>query len=234
MRHHNPAWWPSDDCFGRATPDNFVQPGVAIGTHDQKVDGVSLHICLEHFSNCAAVDSYRFKSSLDSMFSEMAYEGCPGFQFRRRVVVGRGDDAHIRSRLKPWQRVGHRSCGRRGMIPGDDDAIECHRQFAGELLRTHQDRPARFEYQPLDDLLRLVIMRLDRDERQILQPRPYRKILRNIRRGKPLKPLLVAYAKASGRSIERLQQVMRVRYAPYSLGRRRIFEIARNGYLRPD
>src|SRR6478672_6868944 len=152
----------------------------------------------------------------------------------RRVVIGGGDDTYIRRRLKPWQRVGHRSCGRGGMIPGDHDIIECHRQFAGELLRTHQDRPARLEYQPLDDLLRLVIMRLDRDERQILQPRPYRKIRRNIGRGKALKPLLVAHAKACGRSIERHQQIMRVRYAPYGPGRGRIFQIGRNGYLRPD
>src|SRR6478736_1848421 len=64
MRHHNPAWWPPDDGFGRATPDDFVQPGVPIGTHDQKVSGVSFHICLEHFSDRAAVDFYHLKGRL--------------------------------------------------------------------------------------------------------------------------------------------------------------------------
>jgi hypothetical protein len=43
MRHHNPARWSADDCFGRTTPDDLVQPGVTVGAHDQKVDRVGSH-----------------------------------------------------------------------------------------------------------------------------------------------------------------------------------------------
>src|SRR6202521_3876815 len=161
MRHHDPAWWPPNDSLGRATPYDFVQPGVTVGAHDQQVDSVGLHICLEHLPDRTALDLNRFERGLDSVFGEMVDEGCPGFLFRRRCLVGCRDNAHIRSRLKHWQCVRNRSCGRRGMIPRDYGLIEYHRQFAGEFLRTHQDWPARFEYQLLDKLFRSVIVWLD-------------------------------------------------------------------------
>src|SRR6202035_2651501 len=100
--HHNPARWPSYDSFGRATPHDFVQPGVAIGAHYQKVDSVGRYISLEHLSDRAAVNLYRFKSGLDSVLCEMAYERRAGFQLRRRFIVGCGNDAHVGSRLEHW------------------------------------------------------------------------------------------------------------------------------------
>src|SRR5438874_587107 len=119
------------------------------------------------------------------------------------------------------------------MIPGNDDMIEGHRQFAGVFHRTHQDRPARFEYQLLDDLFRLVFMRLDRNNRQILEPRARRDSWRDSRRGKPLKSLVVDYADAICRNVECLQQDMRIRYAARFLDRRRIIQIDSGHDARP-
>src|SRR5229473_2583638 len=112
--------------------------------------------------------------------------------------------------------------------------IEYHRQFVGEFLRTHQDRPARFEYQPLDKLIRSVIVWRDREDRQILEPRTYCNIRGDVCCGKPAKLLLVADGKARGRRVERLQQATRVRYAAHGLDRRRIIQVIRDRHLRPD
>ena len=38
VRHHNPAGWPPYDGFGHPAPYDFVQPRVAIGAHDQKIN----------------------------------------------------------------------------------------------------------------------------------------------------------------------------------------------------
>src|ERR1700674_4167504 len=105
MRHHNPARWPPDDSLGCTAPHDFVQPGMTVGPHDQQVDRVGVDKCLEHFSDGAATDIHRFKGSLYSMLFEMAYKGCPGFQFRLCLFVGCSDDAHAHSHLKQWQCV---------------------------------------------------------------------------------------------------------------------------------
>jgi len=118
--------------------------------------------------------------------------------------------------------------GRRGVIPGDRDAVEPDGQFADDSLRAHQDRPARFENKPLDKLLGSVVMRFDRHYRQIHQPRGCGEIRENIRWRKAADTPFVANGKAVCRSLECLQQPTRIRHAAFRRGGFRIFDIGRD------
>src|SRR5476649_116362 len=76
-RHHDPARWPPYDSFCRTTPHHLIEPGVAVGAHDQKINGIGLHIGLGHLSNRTIVDRYCCDSSLDSVLLEMVCKRCP-------------------------------------------------------------------------------------------------------------------------------------------------------------
>ena len=100
MRHHYPARWPPDYGIARPTPDEFVQPRVAVGAHHQKIDRVGLHIGFEDFADRTAIDLDRFEYRRNSVLGEMACKRGPGFKFRRCFLVDCSNDAHIRGRLK--------------------------------------------------------------------------------------------------------------------------------------
>jgi hypothetical protein len=68
-------------------PPHTISFRVTVGAYDQKVDGVGLHICLEHLSDRTALYLNRFEGGLDSVFGEMADKGCPGFRRIIQIVV---------------------------------------------------------------------------------------------------------------------------------------------------
>src|SRR4051794_21134203 len=78
------------------------------------------------------------------------------------------------------------------------------------------------------------MMRLHRENRQILESRASGQSRRNIRSGKPAKYSFAAYPKAARSSVDCFQEAMPVRNCPYHLGGRRTARLGRNQYLWPN
>src|SRR5712691_12449876 len=93
-RHHNPSSWLTDDGLGRAAPNDFIETGMPISTHNQKVDRIFLHIRLEYFSDRTAVDPHRFETGIDPVLGEMIDKSRPRPHPLRGRVVGCRDDMH--------------------------------------------------------------------------------------------------------------------------------------------